>query len=52
MSETAKDPVCGMAVDIARAKKLTHNGRDYYFCSDSCQKKFQSQPLTYAGRDP
>lgn len=43
----AKDPVCGMMVDKAKAKNTMYAGKDFYFCSDTCQGKFKSQPSTY-----
>jgi uncharacterized protein len=36
----AVDPVCGMAVDRAKAKRLEHQGRTLYFCSDHCRRAF------------
>jgi Cu+-exporting ATPase len=38
----AKDPICGMMVDKASALKTERGGRNYYFCSVSCQKTFES----------
>ena len=44
----AKDPVCGMNVDPARAKyKFEHAGKDYYFCCASCLEKFRARPEEY-----
>ena len=44
----AKDPVCGMAVDITIAKhRHTHRGREYFFCSTRCLEKFRSSPAQY-----
>jgi Cu+-exporting ATPase len=44
-----KDPVCGMAVEIARAAgSLTYKGKTYYFCSPRCLEKFQANPSAYA----
>ena len=40
-SET-KDPFCGMIVDEATSIHAERDGKTYYFCSDSCQQKFQS----------
>jgi uncharacterized membrane protein YraQ (UPF0718 family) len=42
----AKDPVCGMQVDIAHAPAtIEHEGRRVYFCSDHCQERFaKDQP--------
>jgi len=37
----AKDPVCGMYVDEAKAQfKAEVRGRMYYFCSESCMRTF------------
>jgi P-type Cu+ transporter len=44
----AKDPVCGMTVDPARAKaRVEHEGKDFYFCCESCAAKFRAQPDKY-----
>jgi P-type Cu+ transporter len=43
-----KDPVCGMTVEPARAKaRVEHEGKDFYFCCQSCATKFRSQPGKY-----
>ncbi|MGB6469483.1 MAG: heavy metal translocating P-type ATPase [Candidatus Acidiferrales bacterium] len=43
-----RDPVCGMAVDAARARATAeHDGETYYFCSLGCQAKFQAAPGKY-----
>ena len=47
-ADKAKDLVCGMMVDKAKATKLTHEGADYYFCSDACVGKFKADPKKYA----
>lgn len=40
----AIDPICGMTVDIARAKwHHVHDGIDYYFCAASCLGTFVEQ---------
>ena len=44
-----KDPVCGMAVSPESPFQGEHQGARYYFCSDSCQKKFQADPPKYVG---
>jgi uncharacterized protein len=36
----AKDPVCGMTVDRAKALRATRDGRTYHFCSESCRDAF------------
>ena len=42
---TVKDPVCGMAVDPARAtNSLRHNGQLLYFCGKGCLAKFSANP--------
>ncbi len=47
-ADKAKDPVCPMWVDKATSTKVTHEGADYYFCSDECVKKFKADPAKYA----
>lgn len=42
-----KDPVCGMPVSETSAFRSQYEGAQYYFCSDSCQKKFQANPRAY-----
>ena len=44
----AKDPVCGMIVDPAKAKATAeHNDQTYYFCCTGCAEKFRSNPEEY-----
>ncbi len=44
----AKDPVCGMTVDPARAKAAhEHAGKTYYFCCAGCKEKFIADPGKY-----
>jgi xanthine dehydrogenase accessory factor len=39
------DPVCGMTVDpLTSTRKSTHNGVDYWFCSDGCKAEFENDP--------
>ncbi len=38
------DPVCGMQVSPAEALQSKHQGKSYYFCSESCQEKFEDDP--------
>ncbi len=43
--EMAKDPVCGMTVDEAKAKwKSEYNGKTYYFCNERCKTVFDKAP--------
>jgi len=44
------DPVCGMTVDRSSAGTATFQGKTYYFCSDSCRKKFEDSPAAYAAK--
>ena len=44
-----KDPVCGMQVDENKAAgQSTYQGKTYYFCSQGCKAKFDSNPAQYA----
>lgn len=44
----ARDPVCGMMVEIATARYTAqYEGQTYYFCAAGCKKAFESQPATY-----
>lgn len=42
-----KDPVCGMSVSTDSKFRTEHEGTSYYFCSESCRKKFQADPARY-----
>jgi Cu+-exporting ATPase len=44
---TSIDPVCGMNVDEENALKATFRGREYFFCSEECQHRFESDPDRY-----
>lgn len=44
----ARDPVCGMTVEIATAHfKSEHNGKTYYFCAAGCKRSFDKEPGKY-----
>ena len=44
----AKDPVCGMSVDPATARRTSaYEGQTYYFCSPACKKAFEADPRRY-----
>ena len=44
----AKDPVCGMEVDPAKAAATSsYEGATYYFCSRSCKEDFDREPEKY-----
>ena len=45
----AKDPVCGMMVEIATAKHISqHNGQTIYFCCAHCKSSFDKNPAQFA----
>ena len=46
----AIDPVCGMKVSTETAKwKSEHDGETFYFCCQSCLKKFEVGPAVWVG---
>lgn len=49
-----KDPVCGMNLDEGKARtaglKSEHQGKGYYFCSDTCQRQFNKTPERYVAK--
>lgn len=46
-AEPLKDPVCGMTVSADSRFQGEHAGARYYFCSASCQQKFETDPGKY-----
>lgn len=45
------DPVCGMQIEEQDAAgQSEHEGRTYYFCSASCQRKFEENPEQYVSQ--
>jgi len=46
--QEAKDPICGMSVDI-RSAKLTseYQGKTFYFCCAVCKQTFDKEPAKY-----
>lgn len=47
--DEARDPVCGMVVDVARVRlRSQHEGRTYFFCSAGCRRKFDADPVKYS----
>ncbi len=38
----ATDPICGMTVDEATARRVVRDGITVYFCSEHCRQKFQA----------
>jgi Cu+-exporting ATPase len=50
---SAKDPVCGMTVDPARAEhSRSFEGHQYLFCGMRCAEKFDAEPRRYAQSEP
>jgi YHS domain-containing protein len=46
----AKDPVCGMDVDEAKAVATSvHQGTTYYFCAQGCKVTFDKDPAKFIG---
>jgi membrane fusion protein, copper/silver efflux system len=49
-----KDPACGMDLEPGDAKAAgrtsDYDGTTYYFCSDSCKRKFDADPARYLKR--
>ncbi len=44
----AKDPVCGMEVNVQTAQnKYRYRGKMYYFCTPLCMVTFQNDPEKY-----
>lgn len=44
----ARDPICGMSVDVAKAKHTSvHEGETYYFCCLRCKETFEQSPVQY-----
>ena len=54
--QEVKDAACGMMIDkataIAEGHTLTRDGVAYYFCSDSCKRKFSQKPERYIAANP
>lgn len=49
----AKDPVCGMTVDPAKAAgTFEYKSQSYYFCAKSCLEKFRAEPERYLAPKP
>jgi xanthine dehydrogenase accessory factor len=48
IKQDARDPICGMTVDVASAKhKSEFQGGLYYFCCAGCKQTFDNQPDRY-----
>ncbi len=50
---TVRDPVCGMYVEPLKARgSATHKGQIFYFCSQRCAERFQTEPEKYLAPKP
>lgn len=47
-TELARDPVCGMSMEIGKGLKTEYRSTNYYFCSPRCQTNFEREPEKYA----
>jgi xanthine dehydrogenase accessory factor len=48
VKKEARDPICGMTVDVGKAKyKSEFDGKSFYFCCGSCKQAFDKQPEKY-----
>jgi Cu+-exporting ATPase len=48
ISDSLKDPVCGMIINPATAKQQAdYQGKTYYFCCGGCKAKFVASPDQY-----
>lgn len=53
MGRLAKDPVCGMTVEVEDARaSLRHGEQTYYFCSQGCSWEFQANPEAFVQTIP
>jgi xanthine dehydrogenase accessory factor len=53
LRQEARDPVCGMSVDVATAEhRSEHQGRTLYFCCDRCKQIFDKQPEKFLAAVP
>lgn len=49
-SLSLKDPVCGVTCYGDKCERETLEGKQFFFCSKECQKKFDENPGRY--REP
>ena len=51
MPDSQRDPVCNMEIDEQDAAgQSQYQGQTYYFCSENCKEKFDSNPQQYANK--
>jgi Cu+-exporting ATPase len=52
ISDTIKDPVCGMNVKREKAAgTIEYKGREYFFCSNKCLEKFRANPENFLKKE-
>jgi uncharacterized membrane protein YraQ (UPF0718 family)/YHS domain-containing protein len=52
-SNEARDPICGMTVDVSAPVAMRHqHGRNYYFCSLRCAERFDAQEISDDVEEP
>jgi xanthine dehydrogenase accessory factor len=48
IGDEARDPVCGMTVEVAGARYSSEfDGNRYYFCCAACQEQFNAHPASF-----
>lgn len=48
----ARDPVCGMTVEVTTAFSEAVGGDTYYFCSEGCRERFDEDPTDFGADAP
>jgi YHS domain-containing protein len=49
IGQLARDPVCGMSVEVERAVAFEYQGRTFHFCSRGCSWEFHTSPEEFTG---
>ena len=52
MRRGARDPVCGMKVDRAKAVRIDFADQTFCFCTQHCAHAFETNPESYLSGDP
>ena len=50
--ESLRDPVCGMTAKPSSPHHANYRGKDYFFCSAGCLKRFNEDPERYLSPQP
>jgi xanthine dehydrogenase accessory factor len=51
VTESARDPVCGMTVSTDASRPVRYQDTDYYFCCAGCRQAFGQDPDAYVKRE-